>query len=146
MQIKSAHFGTVEVNEADLFTFEQGLLGMEEYKRFCVIRPDETLPFGYLQSADECGICLLVADPFAFRPDYEFDMPEKDVAALQSPEPGRITVWVTVSAAESMQKATMNLLAPVVCNTERNIACQIVLHDSGYQTRVPLFPAGKAGE
>lgn len=137
--IESIRLGTVDVQEDQLYTFANGLYGLEQHTRFALICPDDTLPFRYLQAVDEPGICLLIGDPFTFRRDYEFDLAEGDVAALGEPTPEQLAVWVTVSAKDTLKDATMNLLAPVVLNEEKRLGRQVVLHDSGYPTREPLF-------
>ncbi|MCX7569469.1 flagellar assembly protein FliW [Tumebacillus sp. DT12] len=141
--IESIHLGVVEVPEDQVYTFESGLYGLEEYTRFALICLDDSLPFRYLQAVDEPGICMLVGDPFTFRSDYEFDLAEGDVASLGEPQSEHLAVWVTVSAKDTLQDATMNLLAPVVLNVQKRLGRQVVLHNSGYPTREPLFKEGR---
>ena len=143
MIIESTRFGTVDVPDAELFTFANGLYGLEAHTQFALVCPDDTLPFRYLQAVDEPGICLLVGDPFVFRREYEFDLTESDLTALGDPTPEQVAVWVTVSARDSLQTATMNLLAPVILNVQKRLGRQVVLHDSGYPTREPLFKEGR---
>lgn len=138
--------GVVDIEENSIFELGQGLFGLEEYKRYALIRTDESLPFAYLQSVDEPSICLLLADPFSFYKDYGFDLQPQDVEALGQPTEEQIVVWVTCSVRESLQDATMNLLAPLIFNRDKHIARQVVLHDSKYVTRTPLFANKKEGE
>jgi flagellar assembly factor FliW len=140
MKLQTTLFGAMEVEEESLFSFENGLYGLEEYKQFALIRPDKSLPFAYLQAVEEPNICLLVADPFVFQPSYEFDIPEQDVRALREPDAESLAVWVTVTAGETLENGTMNLLAPIVINLDQRLGRQVVLHDSGYETKTPLFP------
>ncbi|HEU4962318.1 MAG TPA: flagellar assembly protein FliW [Bacilli bacterium] len=143
VKLETATWGAIEVAEADIFQFPDGLYGMEEQTRFALVRPDEELPFAYLQSTTEPGICLLIADPFAFYRAYEFDLSESDVAKLDRLTPEQTAVWVTMTAGESLQDATVNLLAPLVFNTEKRIGRQVVLHDSTYPVKAPLMKEGK---
>lgn len=146
MEIQTKLFGVVTVGEQSLITFKEGLYGLEEYKRYILIQPDQELPFAYLQAVNEVEVCLLVADPFAFYPHYEFDLSEQDLQALEHPADNSISVWTTVSANRSLEEATTNLLAPIVLNTDKWLGRQVVLHDSAYQTRMPLIPRKKEGE
>lgn len=139
MEIQSVKLGAVEVQEKSIYEFTSGLYGLEEYKRYALVRTDETLPFAYLQAVEEPNICLLLADPFAFYKEYEFDLPPQDVEGLGQPEADQLAIWVTCSVRESLQDATINLLAPVIFNREQQIARQVVLHDSKYETRMPLM-------
>jgi len=140
MKIESILLGTLEVEEEQLYQFERGLYGLEEVRSFALIRPDESLPFHYLQAVEEPSVCLLVADPFVFRPEYEFDLSDEDQAALGRPEPEQVLVLVTVTALDDLKDATMNLLAPLVFHTGRRIGRQIVLHNTLHPIKTPLFP------
>lgn len=146
MEIQSAKLGVIQIEEQSIFEMSPGLYGFEEYKKYALIRTDESLPFAYLQSMEEPSLCLLLADPFAFYHDYEFDLPTQDVEGLGQPKPDGIAVWVTCSVRESLQDATVNLLAPVIFNRENHIARQVVLHDSKYVTRTPLIAKKKEAE
>lgn len=140
MKIQTAMLGEVDVQEQDVVTFEPAMYGLDEYRRFTLLRPDETLPFAYLQSVEEAGVCLLVADPFVFRADYAFDLSEADLADLKQPAAEDLVIWVTVTAPDTLETATMNLLAPIVIHTKQQVARQIVLHEAPYATKTPLFP------
>ena len=45
MKIETSRFGTVEINEEQIFTFPMGLLGFAKYKQFVVIDHTEESPF-----------------------------------------------------------------------------------------------------
>ena len=144
MEIKSIILGTVEVEEKAVYRFERGLYGLEEHQCFALIIPDRTMPFAYLQAVEEPGVCLLLADPFQFNRKYEFDLAQSELELLQAAGPESIEVWATVTTpGETLESATMNLLAPIVLNVQKQLGCQVVLHDSGYDTKSPLFPQEK---
>ena len=148
MEIKTTMSGTVETIEADeqaVYTFEQGLYGLEDHRRYVLLKPDPELPFAYLQALDNERVCLLLTTPFVFFPTFEFDLPEADLMALGHPTMETVEVWVTVSVrGETIETATTNLLAPIVLNLKERLGRQVVLHDSPYQTKVPLFAEKEA--
>lgn len=146
MVIASKQTESIEDNEQIVFYFPKGLYGLEEFKQYELIIPDETLPFAYLQAKEVKDICLLVANPFAFFSDYQFELSETDLEALHHPDERSVAVWVTVSIRESLQEATANLLAPIVINTEKQLGRQVVLHNSQYEIKTPLFPLQKGEE
>lgn len=125
------------------FQFPEGLYGLEEYRRYRLLLSAENLPFAYLQAEEEPNIRLLITDPFVFFQDYQFELSPEDLEALRHPEQRAVAVWVTVSAKESLQEATANLLAPLVLNMDQGIGRQVVLHNSSYSVRTPLFPPAK---
>lgn len=144
MEIKSIILGTVDVGENAIYRFDRGLYGMEEYRSFALITPDPEMPFAYLQALEEPGVCLLLADPFQFYPHYEFDLAQSELERLRAPGPDSIAAWTTVTTPrQTLEGATLNLLAPIVLNVQERLGCQVVLHDSGYDTKSPLFPKAK---
>lgn len=145
MEIVSEKLGTLELDESLIFEFPDGLFGMEGLTRFALIQTEDNGPFGYLQSTDTPQICLLLTNPFLFHREYEFELPESDADKLGSPSPEQVAVWVTVSAPDNPQDATLNLLAPLVLNMERRIGRQVILHNSRFDTRTPMFPKRKEG-
>ncbi|KEO84069.1 flagellar assembly protein FliW [Tumebacillus flagellatus] len=140
MVIQSHRLGSVDVEETAVFAFPKPLLGFERHEQFALIRPDAATPFAYLQAIDNPSVSFLLADPFAFDSSYEFELPEEEIERLSNVKPEELAVWVTVSARESLRDATMNLLAPLVFNTAQQVASQVVLHNSSYKTKVPMFP------
>lgn len=140
MEIQTKQFGTLQVDEGDVYQFSIPMFGLEEYTQFVLIRPDESLPFAYLQSTQDPYISLLLADPFVFHSSYEFDLPEKELELLHNPTPDDLAVWVTVTLKDTLQNSMMNLLAPLVFNHKQKRGLQVVLHNSGYATKVPLKP------
>ncbi|PWK16185.1 flagellar assembly protein FliW [Tumebacillus permanentifrigoris] len=140
MEITSVLFGKLEIEEHAILQFPEGLFGLEEVREYVIFKQDDSLPFAYLQAKEEPGVCLLLADPFVFHPAYEFELSAQDLQALGDPEPMNVQLWVTVTTTEEMEHSTMNLLAPIVVNADKSLARQVVLHNTGYQSRTPLFP------
>ena len=139
MQIDSIRFGPVEVDETRFITFDGGIPGLEEYKRFALLQFEESYPIIWLQCVDERGICLPVLDTFAVIPGYVFDIEDTDVKELQLSGPEDLHVVSVVVIPEDIQKMTVNLAAPVIINTSTGKAKQILLSGSDYNVRTPIF-------
>jgi flagellar assembly factor FliW len=142
--VETPFFGKLEIDEGETFFFPEGIPGWEEVRRFVFIRPDESLPFSYMQSVDEPRLSFLTADPFVFYPDYEFDLPESVQSELEITSAEEVMVHAIVTMKAGLGRATVNLLAPVVVNRRRRLGKQVVLEHSPYKTRHPL-PGGKGG-
>lgn len=80
-----------------------------------------------------------MADPFLFYPTYEFDLPESARELLQVEMMEQVSVRVIVSIKESLEQATINLVAPIVMNVEARTGKQVVLTKTTYSTKHPLF-------
>ncbi|WP_106767248.1 flagellar assembly protein FliW [Paenibacillus faecalis] len=150
MKVETAQFGALEVSDEQVYHFSKGIPGFENHSKFAVIDVAEG-PFSYLQSLQESHISLLMTDPFVFYPDYEFDLPESVVEEMELSSDLQIRCIVTIH--EDVAKSTINLLAPLVFNLENRTGRQVILHNSEYQSRHPLWvyvqkptPSEKAGE
>ena len=150
MKIATRQFGEMDVREQDIVRFERGLPGFEELKRFVFVEPEPDLPFSFLQSVDDADVAFIVTNPFLFYPDYEFELTEPTQEELNIRSERDVAVWSVVTVRGQAAEATINLLAPIVVNVKDKRGRQIVLHDSGYGTKHPLFrekpPAAEAGE
>ena len=139
MQIDTVRFGTVEIDEAKLITFRDGIPGLEEYVRYALLQFEESYPIIWLQSVEEGGICLPVMDTFAVLEGYVFDIDDGDVKELDLQGPEELHVVNVLVIPEEIQGMTANLAAPIIINTVSGKAKQIMLSGSEYNVRAPVF-------
>lgn len=140
MELETTRFGTIRVQAEDIITFEDGLVGLEQYQRFVLIRHDEEGPFWWLQSVDEPSLALLLIDPWYFRADYEVVLSDAEAERLRIDESTPKVVLTTVSIPSGKPHAmTSNLLAPLVINLELRLGRQVILEDERYHTRHPIL-------
>ncbi|MDA8333842.1 MAG: flagellar assembly protein FliW [Peptococcaceae bacterium] len=142
MQINTSRFGVIEADDEAVISFPWGLPGFEHLRRFVLLPGEKGNVFGWLQSVESETIAFPVADPFVFFPGYFVDIPERDERELSLEAPSQALVLVIVSVpGGNTGGATGNLLAPLVINTARRLARQVILNSSSFTTRQPLFPA-----
>ena len=139
MNIETKFLGTVEIKEQDILTFEAGLPGFPNAKKFTLLPLDADLPLVVLQSIEHQGISFVLAYPFAFKKDYTFDIGEEEKIDLRIEDEENIIAYSILTLKETFQESTMNLLAPIVINTAKKLGKQIVLQDSShYPLRYPI--------
>lgn len=130
MLIDTKFLGEVEIKETEILTFEQGIPGFPENKKFVLLALDSDLPLALLQSTDQKEIGFVIAYPFAFKADYSFTLNEEDKEHLQAENVEDVLVYVIVTLKETFEESTLNLLAPVVINNRTKLGKQIVLQDN----------------
>ncbi|NOU90387.1 flagellar assembly protein FliW [Paenibacillus sp. LMG 31460] len=135
MNISTLFFGELEVQEADVFTFAQGVPGFEELTQFTLVQPEDSAPFSYIQSIQEGDLSFLVTDPFLFIKDYDISLPEALQEELKIEQSEDVLVWSVVTVNDDFTKMTLNLLAPIIWNVKTKLAKQIILHDSEYNIK-----------
>ncbi|MBU5670951.1 flagellar assembly protein FliW [Paenibacillus brevis] len=133
MLIRTARFGELEVNEQDLWTMKNPILGFESNRQFVVL-PQNDSPFEYYQSIDDEHLTFVLADPFVFFNDYEFSLDQRWMDMLQIGTSEEVSVRVIVTV-RSPRDISLNLKAPLVLNTRVKEAAQIILDVPGYMTR-----------
>ena len=142
MRINTKFLGEVEIKESEIVSFNQGLPGFPEYKQFILLSLDADLPLALLQSTEEATIGFVIAFPFAFKQDYAFDLSEEDKEDLHIEKEEEVLTYSIVTLQETFADSTINLLAPVIINTNKKLGKQIVLQDSkAYPLRFPIKQA-----
>ncbi|KKC48035.1 MULTISPECIES: flagellar assembly protein FliW [Paenibacillus] len=149
MLIETTRFGQLEFRDHEVYTFPHGIPGFENYKSYTLIDVEDS-PFYYLQSIEEGSLAFVAVDPFSFYPDYEFNLPEQTEQELAISVIEDVRVLNIVSIQGSLEKATINLVAPVILNAAARKGVQIILEGTGYTTRhglqAPVTTAGTEGE
>jgi flagellar assembly factor FliW len=140
MILSTLRFGELEIQEQEIVIFQYGLPGFEHLRQFVFVMPDTPLPFAFMQSVEQGETAFIVADPFLFFSDYDFELNESDKDELGIDKVEQVRVWSIVTVRERIEEATLNLLAPVVLNASAKRGKQIILGGTEYQTRhrIPL--------
>lgn len=138
MKINTKFFGEIEIEEEKIINFPNGIIGFENLKRFVLIDHPGSETIKWLQSVDDANISLPVADPTAFYPDYspEISRDGLEIIGLKNIEDAVVLCVITVPA--DIQKATINLKAPVVLNPAHRLADQMIAENPEYKVKHPL--------
>lgn len=143
MKIETKYFGEVEVDEKDCIDFPNGLPGFESYHSFVLLPVDELGSYFALQSVEEAGVSLVVTNPYLFYKDYEFEIDPENLGILSHED---VAVYNVVTLQDPFEKSTLNLQAPIVMNTKKREAKQLILNQAEYHTKHPLISTVKGGE
>jgi flagellar assembly factor FliW len=138
MRILSQRFGEFEIDPRDIIDFPEGLIGFVADRKFVLLRHRETSPIGWLQSVS--------------RPDFAVPVVSVDALALQDTsiiaaarmdrgagEGGPEYAVMAVLCAPPGQRATVNLLAPIVVDVRSHRGAQIILDSTAYSTAEPFM-------
>ncbi len=142
MKLETERFGEIDIDEDLIVTFPNGLPGFEDLRQFIFIQENQDLPMAYMQSVEDGEVSFIIINPFAFVPNYEFELAEADEVELEIHNQEELRVWVIMNAGETLESSTINLLAPLIINFEAKICKQVVLHDTSYSTKHPLNSLG----
>jgi len=146
MQIETSRFGTMDIDEAGIITFPDGLPGFEGEQRFVFIPhrmadPDKPSPFMWFQSLEDGRLAFLITNPLTFFPDYEPVISSTDRHALGAAGGGELSTYSLLTVPSGNPSAiSANLLAPLVINMETQQARQVIVNDDRYGLRHRLIP------
>ena len=140
MTITTSRFGKVEVDKKLALHFPDGLLGFPENKDFIILEHKPNSPFCWLQSLTSPELAFVMTNPFLIKKDYLEDLSadEKHPFNRKNDEKNVIFAIVTIPQ-DGAGKTTVNLMGPLVIDTNSRIGRQIILANSNYNHRHPFF-------
>ena len=153
MKIETKIFGEIEISEEKIVTFQDGIIGFPEMKRFALLHDEERgagAGIRFLQSLDEPGFAMPVMDPLVVKPDYDPEVDDELLASAGDITAENLLVLVTVSIPGDLKKMRVNLQGPIIINIDEHKACQLIVENSSYPVKFPVYDIlqtakGKAG-
>ena len=140
MKINTVRFGEIEISEERIFNFVLPIIGFNELKKFVIIDLNKDSFFKWLQSVDDPELAFPIVSVFSMNVDYTLDLPDDVVENLKIENVESILVMNIASIPQdNPQGTTLNLLAPLVFNVDKQLAGQVILSGSGYDISFPLF-------
>lgn len=152
MKIDTKVFGEIEISDDKVITFENGIIGFPELKKFALLHDEErgtNVGIRFMQSLDEPAFAMPVMDPLLVKPDYDPEVNDELLAAAGDVNADNILVLVTVTIPKDLTQMSVNLQGPFVINVEEHKACQVIVESGDYPVKFPIYEilqARKAGE
>lgn len=138
MIIQTQRFGALEFADNCLLDFPGGVIGFPREGKFVLIPHKSSTYLAWLQSATSPELAFPVVSAHAFGDEYS-DVAVVEAAKLSSicGPAGQCAVMVVLCATAG-QAATVNLLAPVVVNSQTRQGAQVILEGTPYSTHEPF--------
>ncbi|MCL4533654.1 MAG: flagellar assembly protein FliW [Bacteroidetes bacterium] len=132
------------VDDDSIISFQNGLVGFQDWKRFVLLEDPDEAPLAVLQCVDDTAASFLVTDPACVAANYRprISMEDLQELGLARIEDGRLLC--ILAAKEGPVRVTANLLGPIIVNTRTRRARQVVLQDSRYSAQHPVLMAEDA--
>ncbi|MCR5515458.1 MAG: flagellar assembly protein FliW [Lachnospira sp.] len=154
MKVETKWFGTIEVGEEQILTFEKGIIGFEDWKKYTLIydaeKGVEESSIYWLQAIDEPTLALPIMDPTLVYEGYDPIVEDEIINTLgDNIADATLLVVCTVTVPEKLENMTINLKAPVIINMDTNKGVQLIADNDDYQVRYPIYDilnAEKDGE
>ena len=132
MKAATRLFGEIEIDESKIITFEDGIIGFPDMKKFTLIFDEENEgrpSISWVLSIDEPEIAFPVMDPLFVCETYNPSVEEELLKNLGTIKEDNLYVLVTVTVPQNIKDRVVNLKAPIVINTDTRKASQIIVED-----------------
>lgn len=144
MEVRTTRFGVIDIAEDRVITFEDGLLGFSDRKRYCLLQPGDDACFFWFQSVDDPNLAFVVTDPTFFEQDYSVPIRPEQMESLGIAKLEDAQVFVIVNKIDD--QLTGNLQGPLIINTVGKVGEQVVLADKRWTTRHPLMRVASSSD
>jgi flagellar assembly factor FliW len=141
MNVKTRHFGEVDIDESKVITMDNGLFGFENYKKYVLLydSSSEEIPnIQWLQSVDEELLALPVMIPTTIVPDYNPVVDDEYLENLGEWSEETISMLVTVTVPADIKAMSINLKAPIIINTTTMKGSQVVAENPDYEIKFKI--------
>ena len=146
MFVKTRYFGEIDLTEDKILTFDNGILGFEDYKKYTLLFNNEDgkgATISWLQSLDEEGLAIPVINPLLVKEDYDPIVEDEWLASLGELTEENILVLLTMTIPSDLTKMTANLKAPFIINSDTRKGCQIIIENKDYEIKYNVYEALK---
>lgn len=142
MNIETQLFGTIEINEDKIITFEDGIIGFPDLQKFAFLSDEDhkdSSKIFWLQSMDDESFAMPIVDPFVIFDEYNPIVEDEWFNRLGEYEDEDLMVFLTMTVPEDITKMTVNQKAPLIINTNTKKACQIIVDGEDCLVRCPVY-------
>lgn len=139
LKLASTRFGSIEVPEAIVMNFPQGMIGFPAHTEYVLLKQREDSVFLWLHSTTDPSLAFPVVLPWAFHWEYEVKLSDEDLVSIDVENASQISIMCVVNVGSDVRKGTINLFSPIVINNDTKLAKQVINTADGYSTRDPLF-------
>ena len=142
MLIKTRYFGEIDVDDQKILTFEDGLIGFENLKKFTLIYNNETESSSavtWLQSLDEPMVAFPALSPFYVMKEYNPIVEDEVLVKLGELTEENTVIFLTLTVPSDITKMTTNLKAPIIINADTKMGCQVIAENPEYVVKYNIY-------
>ncbi|MBN2980632.1 flagellar assembly protein FliW [Cohnella algarum] len=137
--LQSDVYGTLQVNEEQVFEFQKGIIGLQEIQRYALFQLEST-PFSILHALDAQISFILIPASEAVE-QYGFRIDDETAELLRVAHPEEVVTMLVVNVIED--RIYVNLKAPILLSPTNRSGVQFVIHDQELPVRYPLSSGSK---
>ncbi|MGP7818533.1 flagellar assembly protein FliW [Niallia sp. 01092] len=140
MKIDTKYHGKIAINQDEILSFTKGIPGFPDETQFIILPLSDDGGFAAMQSAKTASLAFVISNPFDFDPTYDIELDNYVIEVLEIKEEKDVVVYSILTVQDPFEKTTANFQAPIIINAKNNQAMQVILNNSNYETKHPIFP------
>ena len=150
MKVDTRWFGTIDIDDEKIITFDLGVIGFEDCKKFTLIydvdKGDEA-SIMWLQSLDEPELALPMLKPELIKEDYDPIVEDEMLKALGSDiKEADLIVFCVLTVPADITKMTINFKAPIIVNADTLKGVQLIAETMIMKTDILFIQFLKKGK
>ncbi|MDJ0840957.1 MAG: flagellar assembly protein FliW [Acidobacteriota bacterium] len=138
-KIPSVTFGEVEIDEAKVFEFPEGIPGLKGITQYFIIDRVDLAPFKWLQACQPGYLSLMMLDPVLIDNTYKVNFKDEHRKIIGDCEESELLTQAIIVVPEDPKQMTANLLAPLLFNTKTRKGMQVVVEGHRNNLRVKVI-------
>ncbi|MCR5785749.1 MAG: flagellar assembly protein FliW [Eubacterium sp.] len=144
MKVNTRLFGEIEIADEKIISFEDGVIGFPEFKKFTLIYDEEkkekegAVSIIWLQSLDDEVFALPIMNPLIVSPDYNPHIEDEYLLPLGELNEVNTMAYVTVTIPSEIEKISVNLRAPIIINADTRKGAQIIVEED-FPVKYPIY-------
>jgi flagellar assembly factor FliW len=139
MNLSTSRFGKIGIADEEIITFDEGLLGFEDYHRYVVLNTDDGSPFRWFQCVDDGNLAFVIIEPLSFMFEYDLEISDSDAEFIALKRAEDAVLYVIVSIPQNPKDMTANLQGPLVINAANRKGRQIISSNSRHSVKARIL-------
>ena len=142
MVVETKWFGQIEVGDEKIITFDKGLMGFENNKKYTIVYNSEKSgdqSIMWLQAVDKKELAIPVMNPEIVMPDYDPIVEDELLSAIGDIKDADLVILVTLTVPSDITKITSNMRAPIIINSDNLKGCQLIADNDEYKIKYPIY-------
>ena len=143
MRVQTKWFGEIEVSDEKIITFEKGIIGFEDWKKYTLVydaEKEEDVSIVWLQAVDEPTLALPIMKPEIVYEAYDPIVEDEIINSLgENIKDAELMVFCALTVPQDLTKMTINLKAPIIINVDTMKGVELIADNSDYQVRYQIY-------
>lgn len=142
MLVKTKYFGEIDLSEDKIITFDRGLIGLEDYKKFTILydsEKEERPNISWFQSVEEPSLAMPVISPLLVKEDYNPVVEDELLTSLGDITEENLVILLTMCIPSDLKNMTANLMAPIIINSDERKGAQVIVENKDYEIKYKIY-------